>query len=142
VLSFTYNEERIRRLQERALRDYPEAVILKEQGDSYTGVFKRLDKGNTRHGPRYIAVFEDVKDSSEKAVWLTHKALASQFSAKKVKSGELTTIVRGVEKESSKGYDYIDWRVEVDREEEETEPDWDAVADSIADEDDVSGQSF
>jgi hypothetical protein len=135
-----FDPDRVRRLEERAERDYPESIILENQDDHFTGVFQRLEKGSTRYGDRYIAILED-SNAVEHSLWLTHTALASQFDAKRPKAGELCTIYRGGKKISGGGNEYVNWRLEIDRE-VDSEPDWGSVAQTVAAEEDSGAFEF
>lgn len=106
--------ERAEQLAEKVDQGYPESW-RPEAGDTFVGVFQRLESGHTSYGPAWIAVLSDVKTGEERSIWLLHTALRNQFKRHAPVAGELVAVKYEGKATSSTGQKYDNWTVRVDR---------------------------
>jgi hypothetical protein len=117
------------RAREDIERDFPEAWIPKEAGETLIGQFVRLEDGQSAYGPRKIVVLE-LQDGSERAFWLHHTAAKSQFARARPQPEQVVAIRYLGKRTSRDGKSvYEDYKVKAyDSETEQVAPDWDALA--------------
>lgn len=107
-------QERAERLAEKVEQGYPESW-RPEAGDTFVGVFQRLESGHTSYGPAWIAVLADVQSGEERSIWLLHTALRNQFKRHAPAPGELVAVKYEGKATSGSGQKYDNWTVRVDR---------------------------
>lgn len=118
-------QERAERLAEKVNQGYPEAW-KPNAGETFVGVFQRLETGHTSYGQAWIAILTDPASGQERSIWLLHTALRNQFKRQAPAPGELVAVKYEGKTTSQSGMKYDNWTVRVDR--GDTTPDWSKVA--------------
>jgi hypothetical protein len=109
-------------LRERLEAYFPAPVIL-EQGQSFVGVYERLERGWAEHrGPTWVLILRG-NNGELHSLWLLHAALLNGLKRLRPKPGEQVGVRNLGKRKSATGSDYVDWRVAVDR----PPPGWDAI---------------
>jgi hypothetical protein len=113
--------ERLQQLRRQTEEPFPENWSPTEQDPMLAGEFVRLEHGHTRFGERGIAIVR-LDDGTLRSVWILSTALQSQFQKKRPRPGDLICIRWLGLRAGASGNDYNDFRVEVDRGQDEV--DW------------------
>ena len=105
-------------------------------GPKVVGEYVRLELGvPTRFSETSVVVIQ-LKDGSERSLWLLWHVLRNQFKRAKPKPGELIKVSYLGEKISATGNDYHDFKVRASRDQGETN--WDDITQD-GDDDDEDG---
>jgi hypothetical protein len=92
-------------------KDPPTSVKFND-GDTFVGVYQRLEKGETAYGLCWIAVFVD--DNGEERSVCLHGVLTDQLKKEQPKRVDRIAI-RRLGKRKVESNDYVDWRVVSER---------------------------
>src|SRR5262245_647891 len=127
-------EETAARLREQADRGYADAWIAKEPGEELFGVLVSVKAAvATQFGP--VPVCELETDTGARwSLWLTHTVLRNDFLRQRPVLGErLLVRYLGRVRPESGGPPYDNYRLVVDRVDENTDVDWNGIADRYGD---------
>lgn len=96
-----------------------------DPGDILAGTLVRYEKANSVHGPKVVAIVDDISAGHRYAVWLSPKVLVSEFEKHRPKPGERIAIKRLLD--HANGYKVF--RLLVDRDVDEEFANFDPFSD-------------
>ena len=118
------------RFREQADRGYPDAWVPKEPGEELIGVLVGIKPAvRTSWGPVPVLELEDPQTHASSSLWLLHAVLRRSVWRLKPAVGEMMYVrYDGRVKPESGGMAYESYTVLVDRPDENTEVDWEKIA--------------